>query len=163
MCSLLHTAGLDGVAGTTELVSRHIFLCPCTGQRVSDQRSTLKTECNQGIWHIKCSHDACKKSGATIMRSLGQGQTETKGRLWMPSDWRPLHMTAAQFVTSADTVTQTLLETGWVSPTQMQRLCIVAAVKLGWDYNLTQHAETRRTGQTTYLILPDVAPGFLQV
>jgi len=163
MCSLLHTAGLDGVGGTTELVSHHIFLYPCTGQRVSDQRSTLKTECNQGIWHIKCSHDACKKSGATIMRSLGQGQTETKGRLWMPSDWRPLHMTAAQFVTSADTVTQTLLETGWVSPTQMQRLCIVAAVKLGWDYNLTQHAETRRTGQTTYLILPDVAPGFLQV
>ena len=39
--------------------------------------------------------------------------------------------------------------------------CIVAAAKLGWDYNLTQHADTRRTGQTTYLILPDVAPGFL--
>jgi hypothetical protein len=79
----------------------------------------------------------------------------------MPSDWRPLHMTAAQPATSADPVTQTLLETGWVSPTQMQRLCIVAAAKLGWDYNLTQHADTRRTGQTTYLILPDVAPGFL--
>ena len=59
MRSLLHTAGLDGVGGTTELVSHHIFLCPCTGQRVSEQRSTLKTECNQGIWHIKCSHDAC--------------------------------------------------------------------------------------------------------
>jgi len=39
-------------------------------------------------------------------------------------------MTAAQFVTSADTVIQTLLETGWVSPTQMQCLCIVAAAKL---------------------------------
>jgi len=70
-------------------------------------------------------------------------------------------MTAAQFITSADTVTQTLLETGWVSLTQMQRLCIVAAAKLGWDYNLTQHADTRQTGQTTYLILPDIAPGFL--
>jgi len=70
-------------------------------------------------------------------------------------------MTAAQFVTSADTVTQTLLETGWVSQIQMQRLCIVAAAKLGWDYNLTQRADNRRTGQTTYLILPDVAPGFL--
>jgi len=70
-------------------------------------------------------------------------------------------MTAAQFVTTADTVTQTLLETGWVSPTQMKRLCIGAAAKLGWDYNLTQHADTRRTGQTTYLILLDVAPGFL--
>jgi len=58
MRSLLHTAGLDGVGGTTELVSHHIFLCPCTGQRVSEQRSTLKTECNKGIWHIKCSHDA---------------------------------------------------------------------------------------------------------
>jgi len=34
----------------------------------------------------------------------------------MPSDWRPQHMTTAQFVTSADTVTQTLLETGWVPP-----------------------------------------------
>ena len=43
----------------------------------------------------------------------------------------------------------------------MQRLCIVAAAKFGWDYNLTQHADTRRTGQTIYLILPDVAPGFL--
>jgi len=43
----------------------------------------------------------------------------------------------------------------------MQRLCIVAAAKLDWDYNLTQHADTRRTGQTTYLILSDVAPGFL--
>ena len=70
-------------------------------------------------------------------------------------------MIAAQPATSADPVTQTLLETGWVSPTQMQRLCIVVAAKLGWDYNLTQHADTRRTGQTTYLILPDVAPGFL--
>jgi len=59
MRSLLHTAGLDGFGDTTELVSHHIFLCPCTGQRVSEQRSTLKTECNQGIWHIKCSHDAC--------------------------------------------------------------------------------------------------------
>ena len=49
MRSLLHTAGLDGVGGTTELVSHHIFLCPCTGQRVSEQRSTLKTECNKGI------------------------------------------------------------------------------------------------------------------
>jgi len=106
MRSLLHTAGLDGVGGTTELVSNHNFLCPCTGQRVSDQRSTLKTECNQGICHIKCSHDACKKSGARITRSLGQGQTGTKDRLWMPSDWRPLHMTAAQFVTPADTVTK---------------------------------------------------------
>ena len=86
MRSLLHTAGLDGVGGTTELVSHHIFLCPCTGQRVSEQRSTLKTECNKGIWHIKCSHDACKKLGATITRSLGQGQIGTKGRLWMPSD-----------------------------------------------------------------------------
>jgi len=79
----------------------------------------------------------------------------------MPSDLRPLHITVVQFVTSADTVTQTLLETGWVSPTQMQRLCIVPAAKLGWDYNLTQHVDTRRTGQTTYSILPDVAPGFL--
>ena len=43
----------------------------------------------------------------------------------------------------------------------MQRLCIVAAAKLDWDYNLTQHADTRRTGQTTYLILLDVALGFL--
>jgi len=67
MHSLLHTAGLDGVGGTTGLVSHHIFLYPCTGQRVSGQRFTLKTECNQGIWHIKCSHDACKKSGATII------------------------------------------------------------------------------------------------
>jgi len=144
-CSLLHTAGLDGVGGTTELVSHHIFLCPCTGQRVSEQRSTLKKEYHQSIWHIKCSHDACEKPGSTITRSLGQSQTGTKGRLWMPSDWRPLHMTAAQFVTSADTVTQTLLETGWVSPTQMQRLCIVATAKLGWDYNLIQHADTERT------------------
>jgi len=48
----------------------------------------------------------------------------------------------------------------WVA-TQMQHLRIVAAAKLGWDYNLTQHADTRRTGQTTYLILPDVVPGFL--
>ena len=70
-------------------------------------------------------------------------------------------MTAARFVTFTDTVTQTLLETGWVSLTQMQRLCIVAAAKLVWDYNLTQHADTRQTGQTTYLILPDVASGFL--
>jgi len=45
-------------------------------------------------------------------------------------------MTAAQSVTSADTVTQTLLETGWVSPPQIQRLCIIAAAKLGHDYNL---------------------------
>jgi len=123
-------AGLDGVGGTTERVSHHIFLCPCTGQKVSDQKSTVETECNQGIWHIKCSHDACKKSGATITRSLSQGQTGTNGRLWMPSDWRPLHMTAAHFVISADTVIQTLLETGWVFPTQMQCLCIVAAAKL---------------------------------
>ena len=66
MRSLLHTAGLDGVGGTTELESHHIVLCPCTCQRVSEKRSTLKTECNQGIWHIKCSHDTCKESGATI-------------------------------------------------------------------------------------------------
>ena len=70
-------------------------------------------------------------------------------------------MSDAQFVPSANIVIQTLLETGWVSPTQKQRLCIVAAAKLGWVYNLTQNTETRRTGQTTYLILPNVAPGFL--
>jgi len=70
-------------------------------------------------------------------------------------------MTAAQFVTSADTVTQKLRETGWVSPTQMQSLCIVAAAKLGWDYHVTQHSDIRRTDQTKNLILPDVAPGFL--
>jgi len=70
-------------------------------------------------------------------------------------------MTAAQLITSADTVTQTLLETESVSPTQMQHLCIVAAAKLGWEYMLTQHADTRRTGHTTYLILSAVAPGFL--
>ena len=35
MRSLLHTAGLDGVGGTTELVSHHIFVCPCAGQRKS--------------------------------------------------------------------------------------------------------------------------------
>jgi len=46
-------------------------------------------------------------------------------------------------------------------PTQMQHLCIVAAAKLGWEYMLTQHADTRRTGHTTYLILSAVAPGFL--
>ena len=99
----------------------------------------------------------------TLAKSRGQQSRDlwvrvkcgTKGRLWIPSDWRPLHMTAAQPVTSADTVTQTLLETGWDSPTQMQCLCIVAAAKLGWDYNLTQHADTRRIGQTTYMILPD--------
>ena len=43
MRSLLYTAGLDGVGGMTELVPHHIFLCPCTGQRVSEQKSTMKT------------------------------------------------------------------------------------------------------------------------
>jgi len=41
----------------------------------------------------------------------------------------------------------------------MQRLCIVAVAELGWDYSRTQHADTRRTGQTTNLIL--LSPGFL--
>jgi len=82
----LHTAGLDRDGGTTELASHQDGLCPCTAQRVSEQKSDRKTECNQGIWRIKCSHDACKKSGATITRSLGQGQTGTKGTLWMLSD-----------------------------------------------------------------------------
>jgi len=41
MRSLLYTTGLDGVGGTTKQGHQHIFLCPCTGQRVSDQRSTL--------------------------------------------------------------------------------------------------------------------------
>ena len=80
----------------------------------------------------------------------------------MPSDWRPLHMTAAHFVTYVDTVSKTLLETGWVSLTQMQRLWIVAAAKLGWDYIISHNMRTL-DGQVKIqtLILPDVAPGLL--
>ena len=109
MRSLLHTAGFDGVGSTTELASHYIFRCPCTGQRVSEQKSTPKTECQQGFWYVRCSHAACKKSGAAITRSLGQPQAGTKGMMWMPSNWRPLNM-AAQSVASDDTQTQTLLE-----------------------------------------------------
>ena len=112
ICAVYYTASLDAVGGTTELVSHHIFVCPCTGQKVAEQKSTLKTGCNEGIWHIKCSHGACKKLGAENTRSLGQAQTVTKGRLWTPSVWRPLHMTTTQSVISADTTTQTPLETG---------------------------------------------------
>ena len=79
----------------------------------------------------------------------------------MPSNWQPPNMAIAQSVAFDDTQTQTLLETGWVTLAQMQRLCIAAAAKLGWDYNLPQHVNISRTGQTTYLILPDVAPAFL--
>ena len=71
-------------------------------------------------------------------------------------------MSIAQSVSFDDTQTQTLLETGWVTPAQMQRLCIAAAAKLGWDYNLPQHMKISRTGQTIYLMLPDVAPAFLR-
>ena len=161
MRSSLHTAGLGGVGGTTELASHYIFRCPCTGQRVSEQKSTPKTECQQGFWYVRCSHAACKKSGAAITRSLGRPQAGTKGRLWMPSNWRPLNMVIAQSVASDDTQTQTLLEMGLVTSAQMQHLCI-AVEKLGWDYNLTQHVNISRTGQTTYLILPDVALDFLR-
>ena len=75
----------------------------------------------------------------------------------MPSDWWPEHMTAAQSVTSADTVTQTLLETGWVSPPQIQRLCVLLQQQ---NLVMTIISETRWTGQTANLILPDVASGF---
>jgi len=59
--SLLHTAGLDGVGGTTELVSHHILLCPCTGQRISDQRSTLKTNVTK-VFGISSAHMTLAKS-----------------------------------------------------------------------------------------------------
>jgi len=73
----------------------------------------------------------------------------------MPLDWRPLHMTAVQFITSADIVTQTLLETGWVCPKQMQRLCVVAQLQ---QQNLVgtiiSHSMRTLDGRSNYKLDP---------
>ena len=81
MRSLLYTVVLDEVCGTTQLSSYYyISLWPCTGQRVLEQKSILKTKCNEGICHIMCAYDTGNKSGPTITQFLNKAQTGTKLR-----------------------------------------------------------------------------------